>query len=176
MTRSGFRPACASAGANRSGRVMHHKTLPRVRAATPAANSAAAAPSMAPLPPPEISCSAPSANPPPGSRASRSAIPKGSTDLAGRRRPSIFSIRARKSSMAGSCRKMVVDLHERVYEHVLHLFYDWAVGVKWGRAGRSVCIRAAACEMTCSFHATQTAAMRLISAIRGAIGSRQMRT
>src|ERR1700722_7499638 len=66
MTRSDFRPAWASAGANRSGRVMYHKTLPRVRAAMPAANSAAAAPSIAPLPPPATSCKEPSASPPPG--------------------------------------------------------------------------------------------------------------
>ena len=37
---------------------MHHKTFPRVRAAIPAAKSAAAAPLIAPLPPPATSCSA----------------------------------------------------------------------------------------------------------------------
>lgn len=100
------------------------KDLPRVRATTRPANSAAAAPSMAPLPPPAISCSAPSASLPPGSRESSSAIPKGSTDLARRVRSSIFSMCARNTSMAGSGRKMVVDLHESVYKNVLYLFYD----------------------------------------------------
>src|ERR1700677_2093990 len=66
MTRSGARPARAMAGGKRSRRVTHHKTLPRVRAAIPAANKAAAAPSTTPLPPPATSCSAPSARPPPG--------------------------------------------------------------------------------------------------------------
>ena len=37
MTRSGFKPACESAGAKRSRRATHHSTLPRERAATPAA-------------------------------------------------------------------------------------------------------------------------------------------
>ena len=69
------------AGAKRSGRAMHQSTLPFVRAAMPAAKSAAAAPSIAPLPPPATSCRAPSASPPPGRRESTSAIPKGSTDL-----------------------------------------------------------------------------------------------
>lgn len=45
--------------------------------------------------------------------------------MARRPRPSIFSIRARNDSMAGSGRKMVVDLQESVYKHVLYLFYDW---------------------------------------------------
>jgi hypothetical protein len=45
----GFRPACESAGAKRSARMTHQSTLSRVRAASPAAKSAAAAPSMAPL-------------------------------------------------------------------------------------------------------------------------------
>jgi hypothetical protein len=62
----GGRPAWAIAGAKRSGRVTHHSTLPTVRAAIPAANSAAAAPSIAPLPPPATSCRPPKANPPPG--------------------------------------------------------------------------------------------------------------
>ena len=37
MTRSDFRPAWASAGANKSSRVRHQSTLLRVRAAIPAA-------------------------------------------------------------------------------------------------------------------------------------------
>jgi hypothetical protein len=54
-------------------------------------NSAAAAPSIAPLPPPATSCNAASAKPPPGSRASTVAMPKGSTDDA-RRRPALRSL------------------------------------------------------------------------------------
>src|ERR1700730_3928109 len=46
-TRSGMSPACARAGANRAGRVMHHKTFPLVRAATPAVNTAPAATAIA---------------------------------------------------------------------------------------------------------------------------------
>jgi len=57
----------AKTGANRSCRV---KISPFVRAAMPAANKAAADPSMAALPPPATSCSAPSGSPPPGSRLS----------------------------------------------------------------------------------------------------------
>jgi hypothetical protein len=75
--------------------------LPFVRAAMPALNSAAAAPSRAPFPPPAISCSEPSASPPPGGRKSISEIPKGSTVLARRPFPSIFSIWARNDSTAG---------------------------------------------------------------------------
>ena len=62
--RSDFRSAWARAGTKRSGRSRHHKTFPRVRAAIPATKRAAAAPSIAPLPPPPTSCSAPSARPP----------------------------------------------------------------------------------------------------------------
>ncbi len=52
ITRLALRPACASAGKNRSGRVRHQTIFPLVRAATPATNSAAAAPSTVPAPPP----------------------------------------------------------------------------------------------------------------------------
>ena len=38
--------------------------------------------------------------------------------------------------MAGSGRKMVVDLQESVYKHVLYLFYYCLVGVKWVKADR----------------------------------------
>lgn len=101
---------------------MHQSTLPFVRAATPPAKSAAAAPSTAPYPPPATSCKAPSARPPPGSRESTSAIPNGSTDFARRVRPSIFSICARNDSMAGSGRKLVLDLLRWLLHHVLYLF------------------------------------------------------
>jgi hypothetical protein len=83
-----------------------------VRAAMPAEKSAAAAPSMAPLPPPATSCSAPRTSPPLGSRESNSAIPKGSTDLARRLRPSIFSTCARRDSMAVTSRTFRFDLSE----------------------------------------------------------------
>ena len=53
--RSDFRSAWARAGAKRSGRSGHRRTLPRVRAAIPATKRAAAAPSIAPLPPPATS-------------------------------------------------------------------------------------------------------------------------
>lgn len=118
------------AGANKSARVMHQRTFPLVRAATPAPNEAAAAPSTAPLPPPAISCNAPSARPPPGSRESTSVIPNGRTDLARLVRPSIRSICARKESMAGSGRKLPVDLRGRVRHHVLYLFSILPAGVK----------------------------------------------
>jgi len=77
MTLSDFRPACERAGANRSGRVTHQSTFPRVRAAMPAVNSAAAATSMAPFPPPATSCSAPTKRPPPGKPRVHSSDPKG---------------------------------------------------------------------------------------------------
>src|SRR5450631_476049 len=94
-------PACARAGAKRSGRVRHHKTFPRVRAAIPAAKSAAAAPSIAPWPPPATSCSAPSANPPPGRCRSIALMPKGSTNRWRLDAPSSRQMRARSSSIAG---------------------------------------------------------------------------
>ncbi len=101
MTRSECRPACESAGKNRSGRVRHQRHLPSVRAAIPATNSAAAAPSTVPLPPPATSCSAPYARPPPGNRSSISAAPNGST-LRGRALafPST-AMRSRSSAMIG---------------------------------------------------------------------------
>lgn len=55
-----------------------------------AANSAAAAPSIAPFPPPATSCSAPSAKPPSGRCRSIALMPKGSTV---RRRPAAPSRR-----------------------------------------------------------------------------------
>src|SRR6516162_9761188 len=90
----------------------------------PAEKSAAAAPSMAPLPPPATSFSAPSVSPPPGSRESNSASPKGSTDLARRFRPSIFSTCARRYSMADTGRTFRFDLSERLKHHVLYLFHQ----------------------------------------------------
>src|SRR6516225_9323038 len=90
----------------------------------PAEKSAAAAPSMAPLPPPATSCSAPRASPPPRSRESNSASPKGSTDLARRLRPSIFSTCARRNSMAVTGRILRFDLSERLQHNVLYLFHQ----------------------------------------------------
>lgn len=100
-TRSGWSPAWATAGKNRSGRVMHHSTLPRDRAAMPATNSAAAAPSTVPPPPPAISCNAPKASPPPGRARSTSATPNGKTCLARCGPPSSCSIRSRSSASTG---------------------------------------------------------------------------
>src|SRR6516225_12275101 len=102
---------------------MHQSTLPRLRAAMPAEKSAAAALSMAPLPPPATSCSAPRASPPRGSRESNSASPKGSTDLARRFRPSIFSTCARRDSMAVTGRTFRFDLSEKLKRYVLYLFH-----------------------------------------------------
>lgn len=100
-TRSGWSPACETAGKNRSGRVMHHRTLPRVRAAMPATNSAAAAPSTVPPPPPAISCNAPKASPPPGNARSTPATPKGRTCLARCGPPSSRPMRSRSSASTG---------------------------------------------------------------------------
>ncbi len=61
--------------------------------------------------------------PPPGRRESISVIPNVSTDFTRRPLPSIFSICARNDSMAGSGRKFLVDLWERVQHHVLYSFY-----------------------------------------------------
>lgn len=122
MTRSDFRPACESAGANRSGRVTHQSTLPRVRAAIPAVKSAAAAPSSAPFPPPATSCRVPHGSPPPGSRESTAARPKGNTVVARRCRPSIWRTWARKDSIADDGRTLGVDLSE-LAGHVPYLFY-----------------------------------------------------
>lgn len=79
ITRSGCKPAWAMAGKNRSGLVRHQRTLPFERAAMPAANNAAAAPSTVPAPPPAISRRAPYESPPPGRCSSISRTPKGST-------------------------------------------------------------------------------------------------
>ncbi len=100
-TRSGWSPAWATAGKNKSGRVKHHRTLPRDRAAMPATNNAAAAPSTVPPPPPATSCNAPKASPPPGSDRSTSAMPKGRTCLAGCEPPSSCSMRSRSSASTG---------------------------------------------------------------------------
>jgi hypothetical protein len=122
MTRSDFSPACDSAGAKRSGRVRHQSTFPRVRAAIPAAKSAAAAPSIAPFPPPATSCSASSASPPLGSRESISARPKGNTDAARLFRPSTCRTWARKDSMADKGRTADPVLLGGTISHVLYLF------------------------------------------------------
>ena len=98
---SGASPACASAGAKRSERVTHQRTLPRVRAAMPAVNRPAAAPSTAPFPPPATSCKHPTASPPPGRRLSISARPNGRTARARRRPPSRRSMRSRRLAIAG---------------------------------------------------------------------------
>lgn len=97
MTLPAFNPAWAIAGAKRSGRVRHHSTLPFIRAAMPATNRLAAAPSTAPEPPPATSCSAPSARPPPGSRESTAGRPNGRNSLACRRPDSIAAMLARSA-------------------------------------------------------------------------------
>ena len=102
MTRSGWRPACASAGMKRSGLVRHQTILPFVLAATPAAKRAAAAPSTVPDPPPANSCSAPYARPPPGSTASISGTPNGRQPAFFATPPSIEEMRSRSSAMASS--------------------------------------------------------------------------
>ena len=121
MTRSEFSPACASAGANKSSRVRHQSTLPRARAAIPAAKSTAAAPSITPLPPPAISCNAPSGSAPPGSRESTAVTPKGNDGVARRCWPSICRTWARRDSMADGGHTGRVDLSGRM-RHVLYLF------------------------------------------------------
>ena len=98
--RSDFRSAWARAGAKRSGRSRHRRTFLRVRAAMPATKRAAAAPSIAPWPPPATSCSAPSARPPTGSRASISASPNGNAVVTRRRRSSIWRTWAHRTSMS----------------------------------------------------------------------------
>ncbi len=100
-TRSGWSPAWATAGKNKSGRVMHHRTLPRDRAAMPATKSAAAAPSTVPPPPPATSCNAPKASPPPGSARSTSATPNGRACLTRCGPPSSCSMRSRSSASTG---------------------------------------------------------------------------
>ena len=98
-TRSGWRPACAIAGKNRSGLVRHQRTFPVVLAAIPAVKRAAAAPSTVPAPPPATSCSAPNDSPPPGNRVSISSTPKGRVFTLREVVPSMRAIFSRKSSM-----------------------------------------------------------------------------
>lgn len=100
-TRSGCSPAWATAGKNRSGRVMHQSTLPRALAATPATKSAAAAPSTVPPPPPATSWREPKASPPPGKARSTSATPKGRTCFARCGPPSSWPMRSRSSARTG---------------------------------------------------------------------------
>ena len=121
--RSDFRSAWARAGAKRSGRSRHRRTFPRVRAAIPATKRAAAAPSIAPLPPPATSCSAPSARPPTGSRASISASPNGNAVVTRRRRSSIWRTWARRTSMSDGGRADLMELLGWRFEHVRYLFF-----------------------------------------------------
>ena len=79
----------------------HQRIFPLVRATMPAAKSAAAAPSIAPLPPPATSCSAPSANPPAGRCRSIALMPKGSTARLRPDAPSSPRMRSRSSSIPG---------------------------------------------------------------------------
>jgi hypothetical protein len=76
----------------------------RVRAAIPAAKSAAAAPSIAPLPPPATSCSAPSANPPSGRRSSMALMPNGNTARRCLAPPSRHRMRSRSASTTAAGR------------------------------------------------------------------------
>src|ERR1700761_7413150 len=87
------------AGANRSRRLRHHRIGPWVRANTPAANRAAAAPSRGPLPPPATSWSAPKAKPPPGSRSSISGTRNGKTPRETQSPASIRRIFSRRASI-----------------------------------------------------------------------------
>ena len=66
------------------------------RARMPAMNPAAAAPSSSSLPAPAISCTPPSASPPPGNTSSIAATPNGSTPC--RAGPSIRRMRSRSAS------------------------------------------------------------------------------
>lgn len=99
MTRSGWRPACETAGKNRSGLVRHQSTLPFIRAGIPATIKAAAAPSTVPVPPPANSCRAPQTSPPPGRAWSISGTPNGK--IAGFRPmpPSRCAMRSLRSDM-----------------------------------------------------------------------------
>jgi len=115
--RSDFRSAWARAGAKRSGRSRHRRTFPRVRAAT-GDERAAAAPSIAPWPPPATSCSAPSARPPTGSRASISASPNGNAVVTRRRRSSIWRTWAHRTSMSEGGRADLMELLGWRFEHV----------------------------------------------------------
>ena len=127
-TRSGWSPAWTTAGKNRSGRVMHHRTLPRDRAAMPATNSAAAAPSTVPPPPPATSCSAPKASPPPGKDRSTSATPKGSTCLARIEPPSSWPMRSRSSASTGlraclaTAELLLLQGFQRLFKLICSLF------------------------------------------------------
>ncbi len=87
------------AGMNRSRRVTTQRILPCVRAAIPAANKAAAAPSTAPLPPPATSCRQAKARPPPGSLLSSAGKPKGRTWRCRACPPSSRSMRDRSSAI-----------------------------------------------------------------------------
>jgi len=119
--RSDFRSAWARAGG--MGRSRHRRTFPRVRAAIPAMKRAAAAPSIAPLPPPATSCSAPSARPPAGSRASISASPNGNAVVTRRRRSSIWRTWARRTLMSDGGRAYLMELLGWRFEHVRYLFF-----------------------------------------------------
>ena len=96
MTRSGCSPARWSAGANRSRQRRHHSTGPSIRARMPARKMVALA-SSARSGPPNISCSAPVAIPPPGSCESSSLRPN-AIEPCRTPAPSIRTMRARKSS------------------------------------------------------------------------------
>jgi len=122
--RSDFGSAWARAGAKRSGRSRHHRTFPSVRAAIPATKRAAAAPSIAPLPPPATSCSAPSARPPAGSRASISASPNGNAVVTRRRRSSIRRTWPRRTSMSDGGRADLMELLGWRFEYVRYLFLE----------------------------------------------------
>ena len=135
-----FRSAWARAGAKRSGRSRHHRTFPRVRAAIPATKRAAAAPSIAPLPPPPTSCSAPSARPPPGSRASISASPNGNAVVTRWRRSSIWRTWARRTSMSNGGRADLMELLGWRFEHVRYSFFTRFSRVK-SRHVRSLRLR-----------------------------------
>ena len=111
ISRSGESPACISAGAKRSRRVRHQSTGPAVRAAIPAAKSAAIAPSTAPLPPPVTSCRLPRASPPSGRTRSISATPKGRTPRAAPCPPSRRPMRSRSSEMTVRCTGSGMDEH-----------------------------------------------------------------
>jgi hypothetical protein len=111
--------------------VRHHKTFPRVRAAIPAAKSAAAAPWIVPLPPPATSCSAPSANPPPGRCRSIALMPKGSTNARRLAAPSSRRMRARSSSISGRGRGVFMALATGSEEFMFLICSHSAQRVNW---------------------------------------------
>src|ERR1700730_18385287 len=119
-------PACARAGANKSCRVRHQSTRPRSRAAIPAAKRAAAAPSIAPWPPPTTSCSAPSANPPPGRCQSIALRPKGSTNRRGPAAPSRRRIRSRISSIPERVMGALMSLATGSEDAMFHICSQYA--------------------------------------------------